>query len=375
MGSGEERKRIRDLGITVGRLRTGKWNAITDVSGVKVGHTTLISGEGALKVGKGPVRTGVTAVLPHGGDLATDPLFAGYHILNGNGEMTGLPWIHESGLLMSQIAITNTHSTGVVRDAMIAYNHSKGRDRLGYGLSSLPVVGETFDGYLSDIDGMHVKEEHVFEAFESAESGPVAEGCVGGGTGMICHQFKGGIGTSSRVLTERNGGWTVGVLVQANHGKRELFKVNGVPVGMEIDADEVPLPWTPPLPGAGSIIVIIATDAPLLPHQCRRLAQRATLGIARLGGLGENGSGDIFFAFSTANRGMNDQLATPGISSVMMISCEAMNPLFEAVAEATEEAILNALCMATTMTGIDDKTVYALPLGRLKKIMKKYNRL
>lgn len=373
MHSVEKRKRARDLGIVIGRLSPGKWNAITDVPGVKVGHSTLIYGEGELEVGKGPVRTGVTAIVPHDGDLWTDPLFAGFHILNGNGEMTGLAWIEESGLLTSQIAITNTHSAGVVRDAVIAYNAK--RERISLGTWRLPVVAETFDGYLSDINGMHVKQEHVFEALEQASSGPVAEGCVGGGTGMICHQFKGGIGTSSRVLPESEGGWTVGVLVQANHGQRELFRVNGVPVGAEIGADDVPLPWTPPPVGTGSIIVIIATNAPLLPHQCRRLAQRATIGIARLGGLGENSSGDIFLAFSTANRGMGNQLATPGISDVKMISGEAMTPLFEAVAEATEEAILNSMCMATTMTGINNKTVYALPLDRLTEVMRKYNKL
>lgn len=283
--------------------------------------------------------------------------------------MTGLPWIAESGLLCSQIALTNTHSTGVVRDALITYNYKQGKRNLEReGLWSLPVVGETFDGFLSDIYGMHVKEEHVFEALNNAKSGPVQEGNVGGGTGMICHQFKGGIGTSSRVLPKEEGGWSVGILVQANHGQRKLFRVNGIPVGEQINQDEVPLPWSPPPVGTGSIIVILATDAPLLPHQCRRLAQRATIGISRVGGLGENSSGDIFLAFSTANRGMS-QLISPKTYDVQMISTEAMTPLFEVVAEATEEAILYAMCMAATMTGINDKAAYALPLDRLKEVM------
>ncbi len=374
---GEVRQRARELGIKMGsgRLTYGPWNAITDVPGIKVGHTTLISGSGPgqLVVGQGPVRTGVTVIIPHEGNLRTDPLFAGYHILNGNGEMTGLPWLEEAGLLTTPIAITNTHSVGVVRDALIAYDvaHCSG------GLDnswSLPVVAETWDGFLSDINGQHVRSEHVFSALDAAKSGPVQEGCVGGGTGMICHGFKGGIGTASRILSPEQGGWMVGVLVQANYGQRALLRVNGVPVGQLIGPDEVALPRpqavTPPA-GAGSIIVIIATDAPLLPGQCRRLAQRATLGVARMGGLGENSSGDIFLAFSTANRHLNRSGTEP--FEVKMLPQAAVSPLFEAVGEATEEAILNALCAATTMVGVEGRTAHALPLDRLQEIMRRYD--
>jgi D-aminopeptidase len=362
------RRRLREVGITIGRLPTGEHNAITDVKGVRVGHTTLISGDGPLVVGEGPVRTGVTAILPHEGDVGLDPVFAGSHSFNGNGEMTGLLWVKESGMLTTPIAITNTHSVGVVRDAMISYEVK--RLRRPEVFFSLPVVAETFDGWLSDINGMHVREEHVWDALETASAGPVAEGCVGGGTGMNCHEFKGGIGTSSRVVSEEDGGWTVGVLVQANYGARHLFRVDGVPVGELIPYDEVPgFADERKKTADGSIIIIVATDAPLLPHQCDRLAQRGTVGLARVGGIGANSSGDIFFCFATGNRGLpGAETRTRQVSDCRMISPDAMTPLFEACAEATEEAILNAMCMATTTTGINGRTVHALPLERLRQL-------
>jgi D-aminopeptidase len=351
------RARARDIGIRIGTLTPGTWNAITDVPGVQVGHCTLIAGDGPLVVGQGPVRTGVTVVVPSE-DVNRAPLFAGAHVLNGCGEMTGLAWIAESGELSSAIGITNTYSVGVVHDALIACDVAWG----------LPVAAETWDGFLSDIRGMHVRPEHVRAALDVAASGPVAEGCVGGGTGMICHGFKGGIGTSSRVLAQDEGGWTVGALVQANHGQRRLLRVDGVPVGQMITGREVPEPREPSASaGSGSIIVIVATDAPLLPTQCRRLAQRATLGVARAGGLGENGSGDIFLAFSTANQ----IVATPGQPlTVRMLPNESLSPLFEAVADATEEAIVNALCAATTMVGVNGRAVHAIPLDRLREVMR-----
>jgi len=360
------RLRARDLGIAIGRLAPGPWNAITDVPGVRVGHTTLISGEGPLIVGQGPVRTGVTMILPCQ-DPKEDSPIAGYHVLNGCGEMTGLAWVEESGFLSSPIALTNTCSVGTVHNALVSLD-----------LSWLPVVAETWDGLLSDIRGMHVRIEHVRAALDAASSGPVAEGCVGGGTGMICHGFKGGIGTSSRRLAADEGGWTVGVLVQANHGQRARLSIDGVPVGSEILTSAVPDPyealstsWT----ATSSIIAIVATDAPLLPGQCRRLAQRAVIGVSRTGGLGENFSGDIFLAFSTGNLGLHDRRNEDGALSVRMLPNEAMNPLFEAVTDATEEAIVNALCAAATTTGIDGRTAYALPLDRLLAAMRRYRRL
>jgi D-aminopeptidase len=351
----------------------GAHNAITDVTGVRVGHTTLVSGEGPLRMGVGPVRTGVTVIVPHDGDIGGDPLFAGSHVLNGNGEMTGLLWVKESGMLTSPIAITNTYSVGVVRDALISYEvqHARGRE-IGW---RLPVVAETYDGYLNDINGLHVKPEHVWAALDAASDGSVAEGCVGGGTGMICHEFKGGIGTSSRVLPEADGGWTVGVLVQANYGSRHLLRIDGVPVGELISCSQVPgsreerASLGQPEPGDGSIIIVVATDAPLLPHQCERLAQRATIGLARVGGFGANSSGDIFLAFATGNRGLpGAEEKTARIASCRMIPNGHMTPLFEACAEATEEAILNALCMATTTTGINDRVIHELPLDRVWEI-------
>ena len=300
--------RLRDLGLTIGRGVPGPLNAITDVAGVRVGHTTLISGEGRLVVGQGPIRTGVTVVSPRGPEAWREPVFAGCHRLNGNGELTGLEWVRESGLLTTPVAITNTHSVGIVRDALVAASV----DTLDVANAwwSLPVVGETYDGLLNDMNGFHVKAEHLRSALESATGGPVAEGGVGGGTGMVCHEFKGGIGTASRVIDAEHGGFTVAALVQANYGKRDWLRVDGVPVGDEIGTDEIPSPYdqaealgTPPPPlGSGSIIVVLATDAPLLPHQCERLAQRAGLGIARAGGTGGHTSGDLFIAFATGNR-------------------------------------------------------------------------
>ena len=377
---GRRRPRARELGVRIGRLDPGPLNAITDVAGVRVGQTTIVRGEGKLVVGEGPVRTGVTVVLPRDDERRHEPVFAGYHRLNGNGEMTGTHWIEESGLLTSPVAITNTHSVGTVRDALIAHEARRGGPLVDEIAWSLPVVAETWDGWLSDINGFHVKDEHVFAALESAAGGPVAEGCVGGGTGMVCHGFKGGIGTASRLLPPERGGWTVGALVQANHGHRRLLRIDGVPVGEEIPHEEVPTHRTPaPKPisdaGSGSIIVVLATDAPLLGDQCRRLAQRATLGIARLGGLGENSSGDIFLAFATGNDGLSTHLGASEPLTVRMLPPDALTPLFEAAAEATEEAIVNALCAATTTTGIDDRTVYALPHDRLVEVMGRHGRL
>ena len=373
MNDSAPRQRLRDLGVTIGRMPAGAQNAITDVAGVRVGHATIVSGEGPLAVGEGPVRTGVTVIVPHEGDIGAEPLFAGYHVLNGNGEMTGLLWVKESGLLTSPIAITNTHSVGVVRDAIISYEIQR-TQRLKAGWS-LPLVAETYDGWLNDINGMHVKPEHVWDALDAASDGPVAEGCVGGGTGMICHEFKGGIGTSSRVLSEADGGWSVGVLVQANYGSRHLLRIDGVPVGELIPCSEVPgfreerARLGQREPGDGSIIIVVATDAPLLPHQCERLAQRATIGLARVGGIGANSSGDIFLAFATGNYGLPAaEGRAPLIASCRMVANDHMTPLFEACAEATEEAILNALCMATTTVGIEGRTMHALPLDRVKEI-------
>jgi D-aminopeptidase len=372
--SSNGRKRARELGIRIGRLAPGQGNAITDVAGVRVGHTTLIEGDGPLVVGQGPVRTGVTVIQPRPGDAAYEPVFAGWHMLNGNGEMTGTAWIEELGTINWPIAITNTHSVGVVRDALIAYNVQRG-DRAEEATWSLPVVAETYDGTLSDINGQHVQTAHVFAALDAAVDGPVAEGCVGGGTGMLCHEFKGGIGTSSRVLAQQDGGWTVGALVQANYGLRALLRVDGVPVGRELPTSEIPSPYAPVPRDAGSIIVVLATDAPLLPSQCRRLAQRATLGLARMGGNGSNSSGDIFVAFATGNTGLYRRSTAREPFSVRMLPNDAMTPLFEAAADATEEAILNALCMATTTSGIDGRVAHALPLDRLVEIMRYYRRI
>lgn len=356
--------RARDLGIPFDGT-PGPANAITDVKGVEVGHTTLISGAGKLEVGRGPVRTGVTAILPRG-KASNDPVFAGWFSLNGNGEMTGTTWVEESGFLEGPVMITNTHSVGVVRDAVIAWRVKRGGpDETGYWWS-LPLVAETYDGFLNDVNGFHVKPEHAFQALASARSGPVAEGNVGGGTGMICYEFKGGIGTASRKLSEKVGGYTVGALVQCNCGRRAQLTVAGVPVGREI-------PQTPTYgDDTGSIIITVATDAPLLPHQLKRLARRASLGLARTGSISGNGSGDIFIAFSTANP---RAAKSSGITQFHMLPNDQMNPLFEATVQATEEAIVNALVAAETMTGADNHTVMAIPHDRLKLVLKKYNRL
>ncbi len=370
--------RARDLGIPLGSGTPGPYNAITDVPGVRVGHTTLIQGDGPLIVGKGPVRTGVTVILPHEGFIWREPVFAGAHRLNGNGELTGLEWIRESGWLTSPIALTSTHSVGVVRDALIAVEvEQRGAAQ---NFFRLPVVGETWDGRLNDANGQHVRAEHVRQAVANAKGGAVSEGNVGGGTGMICHGFKGGIGTASRVIAMDAGGFTVGVLVQANYGRRSRFRVDGVPVGEVLNQDVIPLPGKPAASeqGAGSIIVIVGTDAPLLPTQCTRLAQRAGLGIARMGGVGENTSGDLFLAFATGNRRLpGDDLGERGPVSipVRMLSNAYINPLFDAVIEATEEAILNALLAAETMTGRDGITAYRLDPAQLVDVMRQYGRL
>ena len=353
--------RARDLGIRIGTLPPGELNAITDVPGVRVGHTTLIEGDA--------VRTGVTAIFPHEGNPWEEPVFAGPHRLNGNGELTGLEWVRESGLLTSPIGLTNTHSVGVVHDTFIAAEVDRRASDEDFW--SLPVVGETWDGPLNDINGMHVKPEHARAALESAAAGPVAEGNVGSGTGMICHEFKGGIGTSSRIV-EAAGGHVVGVLVQANYGRRERLRVDGVPVGEEIPAEAVPLPGAPGATPGGSIIVIVATNAPLLPGQCERLAQRAGLGIARVGGVGENSSGDLFLCFSTGNRGLpaaDVAAESPLTVPLEMVPNGHITPLFYGVNEATEEAILNALCAAETMSGHGGTVVHELPTNLLLDAM------
>ena len=330
------RGRARELGITIGRLEPGPANAITDVDGVRVGHTTLVEGA--------DVRTGVTVVVP-----PDESLFAGCHRINGNGELTGLEWVRDSGLLTTSIALTNTHSVGVVRDALIA----AGVDEPDDDRWSLPVVGETWDGFLNDINGFHVKPAHVFAALAAAGGGAVEEGAVGGGTGMICHGFKGGIGTASRIVD----GSTVGALVQANHGRRARLRVNGVPVGERIPAERVPIP-TSGGEGSGSIIVVLATDAPLLPGQCERLARRAAFGIARTGGMGEHSSGDFALCFATGNRGLD---ADDPELALRMLNERRINSIYEAVIDAVEEAILNALLAAETMTGRAGNTAHALP--------------
>jgi D-aminopeptidase len=370
--------RARELGIRIGRMEPGALDAITDVAGVRVGHTTLIEGDGPLRPGEGPVRTGVTVIVPHDGDVWREPVFAGAHRLNGNGELTGLEWIREAGLLGGVIGITNTHSVGVVRDAAI--EAAVRAHAMSDAVWALPVVGETYDGALNDINGFHVRPEHVHAALGDATDGAVAEGNVGGGTGMICHEFKGGIGTASR----RAGEWTVGALVQANYGARELLRIDGVRVGEAISRDDVPSPWdqVEALAGregaeGGSIIVVLATDAPLLPHQCERLAQRAGMGVARMGSYASHGSGDLFCAFATGNRdlsrnaGEDDPRRTV---DVRMVVDEHINPLLEAAAEATEAAIVNALLAAETMTGRDGITAHAVDHSRLMEILRAHGR-
>jgi D-aminopeptidase len=360
-----ERPRARDLGVPFDGT-PGPLNAITDVSGVTVGHVTLIRGEGALKVGEGPVRTGVTAILPRGRGSLDDPVFAGWFALNGAGEMTGTTWVEESGFLEGPVMITNTHSVGAVHEGTIAWRVAQGEaDATGYWWSN-PVVAETWDGELNDINGFHVKPSHAGEALSSAKSGPVAEGGVGGGTGMICNGFKGGIGTASRRVGEKAGGYTVGALVQCNYGRKVDLTIAGVPVGRELAGS-----------GAreedqGSIIIVVATDAPLIPQQLKRLAKRASLGLARDGSIAGNGSGDVFIAFSTANPGA----AKPtGVASVAMLPNDRMNPLFAATVQSVEEAIVNAMVAAETMKGANGLVVRALPHDELRRILKKYGRL
>jgi L-aminopeptidase/D-esterase-like protein len=367
--SAQSKPRARDLGIPFDGT-PGPLNSITDVKGIEVGHTTLISGEGKLQVGVGPVRTGVTAILPRGKQSANDSVFAGWFSLNGNGEMTGTTWLEESGFLEGPIMITNTHSVGVVRDAVVAWRVKRGApDASGYWWS-LPIVAETYDGFLNDINGFHVKPSHAFEALDGAKPGPVPEGNVGGGTGMMCYGFKGGIGTASRKL-DQAGGYTVGVLVQANFGRRNQLRIAGVPVGTEIPEGTVSSNDGVPRDDVGSIIIVVATDAPLLSHQLKRLARRAALGVARTGSSSGNGSGDIFVAFSTGNPGASKP---DGPVQLTMLPNDRMNPLFEATVQATEEAIVNALIAAETMIGVDGHKVIALPHDRLKEVMKKYNR-
>jgi L-aminopeptidase/D-esterase-like protein len=383
-----QKPRERDLNLPIGGT-AGPLDAITDVAGVEVGHTTLISGSGKLVVGQGPVRTGVTIVHPRG-KANNDPVFAAWFTLNGNGEMTGTTWIQESGFLEGPVAITNTHSVGVVRDAIIQWEVSRRNVLQPWWL---PVVAETYDGGLNDINGFHVKPEHVHAALDGASGGVPKEGAVGGGTGMVCHGFKGGIGTASRKLSDAQGGYTVGVLVQCNYGARRDLRIAGVPVGEEIQDLQGCIANDDPLPanagrqrcgaagGAarkdeedqGSIIVIVATDAPLLPHQLKRIATRVSLGIGRQGGFGGNSSGDIFVAFSTANprAWFNDRPVT----DLKMVPNDRITPLFQATAQATEAAITNALLAAETTTGADDLRIYALPVDRMLEVMKKYGRL
>jgi len=363
--------RARDLGVPFDGT-PGPLNAITDVAGVTVGHTTLISGEGKLVVGQGPIRTGVTAVFPRGKDVDDTGVFAGWWSLNGNGEMTGTTWVEESGILTGPVMITNTHSVGVVRDAVIQWTVAHRKVGPDDDWWSLPVVAETWDGWLNDINGFHVKPEHVFHAIETSHGGPVEEGAVGGGTGMICNGFKGGIGTSSRKLSVKDGGYTIGVLVQCNFGSRENLRIAGVPVGREITGED-PYAFEPgDMDERGSIIVIVATDAPLLPHQLKRLARRVSLGLGRDGSISGNGSGDIFIAFSTANQGA---AAVDHVVDLKMVPNDLLNPIFKATVEATEESVINAMVAATSMTGIDNHHVDALPHDKLRAILKKYNRL
>src|SRR3984957_15292925 len=360
----QTKPRARDLGVPFDGV-SGPLNAITDVKGVEVGHTTLISGDAASPVGVGPVRTGVTGILPRGKD-SNDPVFAGWFTENGNGEMTGTTWVEESGFLEGPVMITNTHSDGIVRDAVIAWRLKRhGTDKDGYSWS-LPIVAETWDGYLNDINGFHVKAEDAFHALDSAHSGPVEEGNVGGGTGMICNEFKGGIGTASRVLDAKYGGYTVGVLVQCNYGQRDQLRIAGVPVGREIAGPKV---WDD---DTGSIIVIVATDAPLIPTQLKRVARRVTLGLGRNGSYSGDGSGDIFIAFSTANPGA---AAAHGVRQLNMLPNDQINPIFLATVQATEEAVINALVAAETMRGVNGHPVVAPPTHRLREVLQKYNRL
>ena len=372
------RPRARDLGVPFDGT-PGPNNAITDVAGVLVGYTTLISGEPPLKEGKGPVRTGVTAILPRGLRSYADPALAGWFRLNGNGEMTGTAWVDESGLLAGPVMVTNTHSVGVVRDSVIEWLRDTGQLAKGNYPWALPVVAETWDGGLNDLNGFHVRPEHVRAALTSASSGPVAEGNVGGGTGMVCYQFKGGTGTASRKVAVKFGGYTVGVLVQCNCGGYDELLVAGVPVGREIPRERL---WAG-LQGEGqtamgSIIIVVATDAPLLPTQLKRLARRAALGLARTGTTASDGDGDLFIAFSTANSGVQaaaDDTTPFSVRSFKMITNNYIDPIFEATVQATEEAVINAMVAAEPMTMLDGKKLIALPHDQLRAILRKYNRL
>lgn len=370
-----QKPRARELGVPLKGI-TGEFNAITDVKGVEVGYSTLISGEGENILGSGPIRTGVTAIFPRGKAKKFSPVFANWYSLNGNGEMTGTTWLTESGFLETPIMITNTNSVGEVRQAVLKWfvdtDWYKG-EKWWY---TYPVVAETYDGFLNDIYGFHIQEEHVLEAINNASSGKIAEGNVGGGTGMACLGFKGGTGTSSRIIEIEDTTYTLGVLVQSNFGAKENFSVEGVPVGLELKDTLNYVFKGPPTSnrkeGDGSIIVIVATDAPLLPHQLKRIAQRVTIGVGKIGGRGENGSGDIFLAFSTAN---GDAFNRDENSKVEMLSNDLMNPLFEATVQAVEEAVLNAMLAAETMEGINGNTAYALPHDLLIQTLKKYNRI
>ena len=365
------RPRARDLGVPFDGT-PGPLNAITDVAGVLVGHTTLISGSGKLVLGKGPVRTGVTAILPRGLDSIQRFSFAGWFAENGNGEMTGTTWVEEGGFLEGPVMITNTHSVGVVRDAVIAWRVAHGPEDNTGAWWSLPVVAETWDGWLNDINGFHVKPEHVFQALEHAHAGAVEEGNVGGGTGMICNGYKGGIGTASRRLTPKDGGYTIGVLVQCNYGRRANLRVAGIPVGHEIFGED-PYAFVPSeVAETGSIIVVVATDAPLLPHQLKRVARRVTLGLGRTGSTAGNGSGDIFIAFSTANP---EASVSPHLVTLQMVPNGSLDPIFDATVQATEEAVINALIAAEDMTGIDGHHVTALSHQKLREVLARYHRL
>ena len=367
-------ERARDLGVPFDGT-PGPLNAITDVEGVLVGHTTLISGSGKLVVGKGPIRTGVTAVMPRAPAVMMDHFaFAGWYAQNGSGEMTGTAWVEESGFLEGPVMITNTHSVGVVHDAVISWRVAHGPADATDFWWSTPVVAETWDGWLNDINGFHVKSEHVFHAIESAHGGAIEEGNVGGGTGMICYGFKGGIGTSSRKLPDKDGGYTVGVLVQCNYSgsSRQNLRIAGIPVGREIPGKEPYTGLSSDLAEGGSLIVVVATNAPLLPHQLKRIARRVTLGLGRTGGIGGNDSGDLFIAFSTANLGASE---VDHVVDVKMVPNDKLNPLFAATVQATEEAIVNAMVAATDMTGVDDHQVRALPHDQLRAVLAKYNRL
>src|ERR1700741_1004233 len=363
--------RAPDLGVPFDGT-PGPLNAITDVEGVLVGQTTLISGDGKLVVGKGPIRTGVTAVLPRGAESMRRFSFAGWYSQNGNGEMTGTTWVEESGFLESPVLITHTPSVGVVRDAVIAWRVAHGPADATESWWSLPVVAETWDGWLNDINGFHVKPEHVLHALDGARGGPVEEGAVGGGTGMICNGFKGGIGTSSRRVADKDGGYLLGVPVQCNYGRRPNLRIAGIPVGREIESED-PYAFVPSdVAERGSIIVVVATNAPLLPHQLKRIARRVSLGIGRTGSIAGNGSGDIFIAFSTANPAASD---VGHVVDLEMLPNDSMDPLFAATVEATEEAIVNAMVAATDMTGVDGHHVRALPHAELRAVLAKYHRL